>query len=212
MIPKYLVFHSTKGGVGTTLLAAHAVARAQARGLRVAALAFDPTHDLRQWCGPLGLACADGLVGEDTPNDAELVVVDVNTQIHTVPIDPDLWVIPIDGRMSIEHALDLSDRLHGRIVWLENHPYIHDVLPKLALPRYLSHVEVLADLRGVPRSLAIREAGAERRLVWADDDGAKSAGGRALEAALDRLLDRVLSVPSQPLDEQSPPHQQAFAS
>jgi len=212
MIPKYLVFHSTKGGVGTTLLAAHAVARAKARGLRIAALAFDPTHDLRQWCGPLGLACADGLAGEDTPDDAELVVVDVNTQIHTIPIDPDLWVIPIDGRMSIEHALDLSDRLHGRIVWIENHPYIHDVLPRLTLPRYLSHVEVLADLRGVPRSLAIREAGAERRLVWADEDGAKSAGGRALEAALDRLLDRVLSVPSQPLGEQDPPHQPALAS
>lgn len=93
-----------------------------------------------------------------------------------------------------------------------NHPYVHDVLPKLALPRYLSHVEVLADLRGVPRSLALREAGAERRIVWADEDGANSAGGRALESALDRLLDRVLSVPSQPLGEQCPTHPQVLAS
>lgn len=193
MIRKYLVFHSTKGGVGTSLLTAHAIVRARARGLHVAALAFDPTHDLRQWCERLGIACADGLADEDVPDDAELVIVDVNTQIEDIPLDADLWVIPIDCRMSIDHALSLSDRLHGRIVWLENHPFVHHVIPKLTLPRYLSHVEVLAGWRGIPRSQAIREASLERRIVWSDEDGAKSAGGRAMEAAIDRLIDKVMA-------------------
>lgn len=193
MIRKYLVFHSTKGGVGTTLLAAHAIARAKARGMRVAALAFDPTRDLPEWCAKQGLGCADGLAGEEAPDDAELVIVDVNTQIEDIPLDADLWVIPIDCGMSIDHALSLSDRLHGRIVWLENHPFVHHVIPKLTLPRYLSHVEVLAGWRGIPRSQAIREASLERRIVWSDEDGAKSAGGRAMGAAIDWLLDRVMA-------------------
>lgn len=204
MTRHYLVFHSTKGGVGTTLLAAHAIARAKARGLRVAALSFDPTRDLPEWCAKQGLDCADGLAGEDVPDDAELVIVDVNTQIEDIPLDADLWVIPIDCRMSIEHALTLSDRLHGRITWLENHPFVHHVIPKITLPRYLSHVEVLAGFRGIPRSQAIREASFERRIVWADEDDATSAGGRALKAAIDHLIDMVLSAEDQPspvLDE-----------
>lgn len=180
-------FHSTKGGVGTTLLATHACALAKDLGVRVTGLTFDRTRELQKRLDPLGIPCVDGFKVEALPDDVDLIVVDWNTQVHAVPLELDLLVIPIDCNLSVGHALDLSDRLSGRILWLENHP--HDrLLSTIALPSYLDHVEVLAGFHGVARSRAIHEASEKMRTVWSTEDGARSPGGRNLRSALMTVL------------------------
>lgn len=192
-----IAFHNTKGGVGTTLLAAHACALAREHGLRVTALAFDSTQDLSKWLRPLGIACADGLPSEELPDDIDLIVIDVSTGAPSIPLDPDLWVIPIDCGFSIDCAFALSDRLTGRVLWLENRAHGH-TSRSITLPRFLEGVQVRTGPSGVPRSRALWLAGNERSIVWADDEGACSAGACRLRAALTDVLIQAGALPAPP--------------
>ena len=186
---KRIAFHSTKGGVGTTSLAAHLCAVARDGGIRVAGLSLDPTGDLAQWLAPLDIPCLDGLRGEMPTADTEVLVVDINTQIQDLPPEIDQFIIPIDGRMSYEHALRLSDRLPGAVLWLANHVHTPGFCIRFEIPRHLARVQQL--LPGVPRSHAIAEAGAERKLVWHTEDGAVAAGSVFLRDALQTVLERA---------------------
>lgn len=185
-------FHSTKGGVGTTLLAAHACALARSLGIRVVGVSCDPQRNLHRWLDPLGIPCVDGLKGERPPEDAELLVADINTQVTSPPLDPDLWVIPIDCERSLEHAALLSDRLRGRVVWIENHHHADGFGTKYNIPRHLAHVEQI--LPGVPYSHTIAVAAEDVQIIWSGEH-ADSGGGRWLHFALTRLLERVGLVP-----------------
>lgn len=186
---KRIAFHSTKGGVGTTSLAAHLCAVARDGGIRVAGLSLDPTGDLAQWLAPLDIPCLDGLRGEMPTADTELLVVDINTQIQDLPPEIDQFIIPIDGRMSYEHALRLSDRLPGAVLWLANHVHTPGFCVRFEIPRHLARVQQL--LPGVPRSHAIAEAGAMRRLVWFTEEGARSPGALYLRSTLETVLERA---------------------
>lgn len=184
-----IAFHSTKGGVGTTSLAAHLCVCAREGGIRVAGVSFDPTGELPKWLAPLDIPCLDGLRGETPTPDIELLVVDINTQIQDLPLGIDQYVIPIDCRLSYEHALRLSDRLPNAILWLANHVNAPGFCIRFEIPPHLGHVEQL--LPGVSHSRAIAEAGADRKIVWHTEDGAHSAGAIFLRDALQSVLERT---------------------
>lgn len=182
-------FHSTKGGVGTTSLTAHTCALARENGLRVAGVHADPTRELPKWLAPLDICCFDGLSGEQPTEDFELLVVDIHTQIQRPPLELDLLVIPIDGRMSYEHAVRLSDRFPGPILWLANHVNAPGFCVRFEIPSHMKHVEQI--LPGVSRSHTIAEAGVDRKLVWHTSDGSCSPGGVLLRRALGSVFKRA---------------------
>lgn len=186
---KTIGFHSTKGGVGSTSLTAHACWLARENGIRVAGVSADFTRELPKWLAPLDIICLDGLSGEQPTEDLELLIVDINTQVQHPPLGLDLLVIPIDCRMSYEHAIRLSDRFPGPILWLANHIHAPGFCVRFEIPPYMKHVEQL--LPGVSRSHTIAEAGADRKLVWHTPDGACSPGGILLHRALRSVLERA---------------------
>ena len=190
----FIAFQSLKSCVGTSLLAGHFCARAKELGRRVVEVSFEPRGDLAKLTQPLGITCLDGLAGEDDWSDSDLVVIDVSARIEKNPVDVDLTVIPVDARLSVHAAMNLSDRLSEEVVWIENHPHVDHVLRPIDLPPYMDHVRVLGDLRGVPHSRAIRQAALEHRIVWSDAAGAASPGGRRLRAAVDHLLDILAQI------------------
>ena len=185
---KIVALYNEKGGVGSTSLAAHLCCLARENGIRVAGISFDLTTELRGWIEPLGISWFDGLRHQEPDEGAELLVADIHGQARDIVLEPDLWVIPIEGRMSYENAIGLSDRLSGPILWLPNHIHGASFFFRYEIPPSLRRVE--QHFPGVPRSHAIAEAGAERRLVWATDEGARSPGARYLRSALETVLER----------------------
>ena len=185
---KIIALYNEKGGVGSTSLAAHLCWLARENGIRVAGISFDPTTELRGWIEPLGISWFDGLRHQEPDECAELLVADIHGQTRNIVLEPDLWVIPIEGRMSYENAIGLSDRLSGPILWLPNHIHGASFFVRYEVPPSLRRVEQL--FPGVPRSHAIADAGAERRQVWGTDEGARSPGARYLRSALEAVLER----------------------
>ncbi len=186
---KIIAFHNEKGGVGSTSLSAHLCGLAREHGIRVAGISVDPTVELRGWIEPLGIPWIDGLGAQEPDDDVQLLVADIHGQARDIPLEPDLWVIPIDGRMSYEQAIGLSDRLNGPILWMPNHIHGSSFFARYEVPRSTGQVDQL--FPGVPRSHAIATAGADRGLVWATGDGARSPGARYLRSALKTVLERA---------------------
>lgn len=183
-----IAFHNEKGGVGSTSSAAHLCWLGRENGLGVAGISFDPRVELRSWLEPLGIPWIDGLKTQELP-DVDLLVADIHSHVGDIPVDPDLWVIHFENRTSYENAISLSDRLDGPILWVPNH--IHGTSPfaRREVPPFLKRVEQL--FPGVPRSHAIAEAGAMRRLVWSTEEGARSPGALYLRSALETVLQRA---------------------
>lgn len=186
---KIIAFHNEKGGVGSTSSAAHLCWLARENGIRVAGISVDPTAELRGWLAPLGIPWLDGLKHETPSADTQLLVADIHSQAQDIPLGPDLWVIPIEGRTSYENAINLADRLHEPIVWLPTHIHGTSLYARHEVPPALGRVKQI--FPGVPRSHAIAEAGAEQRLVWSTDEGARSPGARYLRSALETVLEHA---------------------
>ena len=181
-----IAIHNHKGGVGTTTLAAHLCALARDLGLRVAGASADPKNELPRWLDAAQIPCIELHPGEwpDGAGDLDLVIVDVQSQ-SAPAIDPDVWVLPITDRMAEENAPALSDRLRGPVLWLPNESRR---LSTTALPSYLEgKVEVGPT---VPYSHALEEASAQRGIIWALPELARSPGARALQTALHEVLRR----------------------
>ncbi len=178
-----IAIHNTKGGVGTTTLAAHLCFLCKERGLRVGAVPDPRTADLAIWLDVADIRCS--------PRAADLDPLDVlvldRPALDDLDLDPDLWIIPITDRAGIDHAAALSDRLCGKIVWLGN---LSRALTYCDVPIYLLHDITLAET--IPFSRAIAHSTERLGSVWSTPDLAKSPGGQALRRTLGALLDDLL--------------------
>ena len=183
-----IAVHNTRGGVGTTTIAAHLCKLIQALNITVDAMSVDPTQELQRWLKPLGVPLIepDRLSPQARQGDetfAEVLVIDVHTS-QVSPVLPDLWIVPISDRLAYEHAVQLSDALSGDVVWL---PMKGRALDHADMPGYLKNAITIAPQ--VPFSRAIRAADENGRLVWDDPDLADTAGALALRRSLRQVLD-----------------------
>ena len=175
-----IAIHNTKGGVGSTMLAAHLCALARDLGLTVDAVSADPTQELPRWLGPLGIRCLDpeSLDRPASKEDGELLVIDVQTA-SSPPIEPDVWLVPISDSFALEHAKALTDRLRGEVFWIPMMGY------EVTVPMHLEEVELLPP---VPYSRAVAKAASELGTVWSVPDLAVTPGGQGLRESLTQLL------------------------
>ncbi|MCB9705840.1 MAG: ParA family protein [Myxococcales bacterium] len=188
-----IAFHNTKGGVGSTTLAAHTCMRATARGLRVVAVSCDPRQDLRRWLAPSKIPIADGRTVENDSFDADLVVADIAAPAELPAFSPTIWVLPICDRSSWEAACDLSLRLRGSIVWVVN----RESLTRYPVPAALRSVVCVAP--AIPLSDAIAAAEWTLASVWSDPSTASSRGALAMRSFVDDLLAEAGLLPREEL-------------
>lgn len=175
-----IAVHNFKGGIGTTMIAAHMCILAREKGLRVAGMSAEFKKELPLFLAPVGIRCVDP--GRDEGGDYDLIVVDLHSHKEVCPVPVDAWILPIANRTSLERACELSDRRMGSLVWIGNRRRVTDK----DVPRYLRGVVHVAP--PIPNSRAIAIAGDELRHVWHDDELAQSPGGRALRASLNEIL------------------------
>jgi len=177
-----IAIHNTKGGVGSTTLAAHLCALAQDLGWKVDAMSADPTQELHRHVQPLGVRCLDPesiLDREAADDDGDLLVIDVQTA-SSPPVEPDVWLVPVSSRLAQDHATALTDRLKGEVFWLPTMSY------EFTVPSHLG-VEVLPSL---PYSRAIIQAAGQP--IWSDPELAPTPGAQALRESLTALLSATL--------------------
>ena len=179
-----IAIHNTKGGVGSTTLAAHLCALGRDLGWKVDAMSVDPTKELHRHLKPLEIRCLDpeSLDREAATDDGDLLVIDVQTA-SSPPVVPDVWLVPVSCRLALEHAKALTDRLKGEVFWLPTMSY------EVTVPSYLDGVEVLPS---VPYSRAIIKAGSQPGTVWSDPELALTPGAQALRESLTQLLSATL--------------------
>jgi len=191
-----IAVHNTRGGVGSTTIAAHLCKLIQGLNITVDAMSIDPTQELQRWLKPLGVRLIEPeqLAPQTRDQDesfAEVLVMDIHTS-QVPPVLPDLWVVPISDRLAYEHAVQLTDSLSGDVVWL---PTLGRALEHLDIPRYLADTLTIAPQ--VPFSRAIRSAGENGRLVWDVPELADTAGALALRRSLRQLLDAAGLLPAE---------------
>ena len=182
-----IAIHTTRGGAGSTTIAAHICKLAQDQGVTVCAMSSDPAQELRRWLDPLAIPCI-GPEGDDSIS-ATLLVIDVRTSSRP-PIGPDIWVVPISDRLAYEHAVQLSDGLMGEIYWLPVGGY--ELGPE-SVPAYLRDTVVIAP--NVPYSRAIHISSAQQRVVWSIDGLEKTPGAHALSRSLRTIFELAEVVP-----------------
>ncbi len=175
-----IAFHSLKGGIGTTTLAAHLCALAQDLGIRVAGVSADFKKELPRFLEPEGIPCIELDPRRDEP-DFDIFVIDVQSTTAP-PIEPDVWIIPIcHGASSESAAAVLADRLRAPMIWLGNKGHqVRDV------PGYLQHEIEVGE--AIPFSRAVEVAGADYRVVWSVPELALTPGAQDLRRALKKLL------------------------
>jgi len=180
-----IAIHNTKGGVGSTTLAAHLCALARDLGWKVDAMSADPTKELHRHLDPLGIRCLDPesiMDREAAADDGDLLIIDVQTA-SSAPVEPDVWLVPVSCRLALEHATALTDRLKGEVFWVPTMSY------EVTVPSYLEGVEVLPS---VPYSRAIIKAAGQLGTVWSDADLALTPGAQALRESLTQLLSATI--------------------
>ena len=179
-----IAIHNTKGGVGSTTLAAHLCVLGGDLGWKVDAISADPTQELHRHLKPLDIRCLDpeSLGREAADDDGDLLVIDVQTA-SSPPVPPDVWLVPVANRLAQEHAAALTDRLVGEVFWIPMMSY------EVTLPTYLEGVEVLPP---VPYSRAILRAASQQATVWSDTELALTPGAQALRESLTQLLSATL--------------------
>ena len=179
-----IAIHNTKGGVGSTTLAAHLCALGRDLGWTVDAISADPTQELHRHLKPLDIRCLDpeSLDREAAEDDGDLLVIDVQTA-SSPPVSPDVWLVPVSCRLALEHAKALTDRLKGEVFWLPTMSY------EVTVPSYLEGVHVLPS---VPYSRAIIKAASQPGTVWSDPELALTPGAQALRESLTQLLSATL--------------------
>ena len=176
-----IAFHNFKGGVGTTIFAAHTCALARELGIQVAGVAVDFKQELPRWLEGSQIPCIE-IDLEHGHSDADLIVLDVQSHAEP-PLAPDVWVLPICDRTSAENAVDVSDRLQGHLIWLGNKGR------KATLPACLAEEVELA--LPMPYSRALHQAAEQRGIIWNIPELAHSSGARALRATLRDVLMRA---------------------
>ena len=179
-----IAIHNTKGGVGSTTLAAHLCALGRDLGWKVDAMSADPTKELHRHLEPLGIRCLDPesiMDREAADDDGDLLVIDVQTA-SSPPVAPDVWLVPVSCRLALDHATALTDRLKGEVFWVPTMSY------EVTVPGYLGGVQALPL---VPYSRAIIRA-AGQGTVWSDPELALTPGAQALRESLTQLLSATI--------------------
>ncbi len=196
---KTIAFYNFKGGVGSTTLAGHTCFYAAERGIQVVGASLGHTHDLQRWTTRASLPWHDALEGLPTMGD--LLVLDVCSTAPGIDVlRPDLWVMPMAGRMAYENAERITPSLVGPALWVWNrgHVWRDDVPAHLRAQVSMSPVVI-------PNSRAIAETAETCSPAWATRMGARSPGAHALQALIADLLARVdMPAPPAPRRKRSP--------
>lgn len=204
---KTVAVYNNKGGVGKTTIATHIAFRAAGYRIKTLAVGIDPQGDMFEMISggdkpkPDGATFdhSDALTCLFSPNNfprvpnTSLVVCDCPPAINTaLAAKPDLWLVPVDGRLSMTDLGNVLGDLQdaGGDIWV--------VINKLdsAGKRVMNAAKSAASkLPGVtvwpnpiPDSAAIKRTGEYLRPIWNVPYGE----GSDAEAALLDLCDAVL--------------------
>ena len=176
-----IAIHNTKGGVGSTTIAAHLCALIAEGDARVDGMSVDDNNELRRWLDPLGIRCLDPEVDLSHARSDHLVI-DVQST-RRPPVAPDAWVIPCSNRLAVEHGEALADTLPGVVLLL---PTMGRRIDPAVVPEHArGDVEVSA---AIPYSRAVAEACDTRTIAWRHPELAGAYGVRQLRSALESLL------------------------
>ena len=177
-----IAVHNTKGGVGSTTLAAHLCALLAEGDESVNGMSVDSNRELHRWLEPLGIPCLDPDV-DLSRRRGDHLVLDVQS-ICRPPLAPDVWVIPIANRLATEHAQALADTLRGAVLWL---PTMGEMVIRAAVPAHASDAIDIAP--SVPFSRAMAQACVTRTIAWLHPELADTRGVRELRHALTSVLE-----------------------
>lgn len=125
---KIIAVYNNKGGVGKTTVSYHIAILASERGTKVLVVGLDPQGDVVRWThgDPKNLR-EDEVVtksptltamyqpdGVPEVEGVDLMVVDCSPALEvSVTVNPDLWVVPIDGRLSVENLFTVIGDLQA---------------------------------------------------------------------------------------------------
>jgi len=146
---KTIAFFNTKGGVGSTTLAACTTIFAVYAGVDVIGASLDPRRDLRRWMDHQDIPWIDATTDVPQPDleYRDLLVLDVHAGAGCIDIiRPDLWVVPMDSRMAYENAVRSVPMRQGPELWVWNNVIgddgdLRDVVPPYSrtVPEQFAH-------------------------------------------------------------------------
>ena len=124
-----IAVYNHKGGIGKTTIAAHLAYLAVDLNIRSIATCIDPQADLFRWLtsgdgvpkdgafydlGSLTVVYSRGVVPNFTDNVAELLIIDCSPDIDlSLQLKPDLWIVPVHGRMGFENMSSVIEDLRS---------------------------------------------------------------------------------------------------
>ena len=208
---KVAVFNN-KGGVGKTTVSVHlALWASQQYRLRTVAVGLDRQGDLIRWLSGGNVAGGDGSVFEFSdrltalysPNQqpdmrikADLCILDAPPSLAlAATIQPDLWVVPVDGRLALEdmhNALPDLQASKAKILLVINRAEAGGTRTLAALKKACGQTpKVTVWSTPVPDSPAIKRAAEYYRAVWDVPYGSTSEGNKTIVALCDGILKMV---------------------
>lgn len=209
---KTVSIFNNKGGVGKTTLAVHlALYASQQQNLRTVAIGLDRQGDLLRWLSGGNLAVGDGSVFQHSdlltaiyspnqqPNlrfNADLCILDAPPSLAlAATIFPDLWVVPVDGRLALEdmhNALPDLEASKAKIMVVINRAESGGARTIGALKRAIGQTpKITVWPTPVPDSPAIKRAAEYYRGVWDVPYGQTSDGTKAIKGLCAGILRTV---------------------
>lgn len=205
----HIATHNHKGGCGKTTLAAHIVHLALEKGLHVLAVDLDRQGNLIKWLSGGDQVIEDGALCRLGSNGTVIFSPDVFPEGQFKKLDlivtdtppsasvpkhlrPDVWLTPIDGRMALEGAANVTRDV---LMQGEGRAPVRFVLNgceeggllsardlRHALADFIQSTRGLVDVypEDIPRSAAIKRAGERFMPVWKVPYGEHTAGALAM--------------------------------
>lgn len=223
-----IVFHTPRGGVGTTTLAWHLAQHAARRGVRTCAVSMDFTgHMIRfarqemtlridhRWEAEPNLSVVySPEEWTDIPalsaQPPELLVIDrKSTERKPLPFAPDVWLAVVSDALSLRNLAQgrfpRPTPTHGAYLSLNRSSFSSRIEPEAE--RFLGeHPEMKRHKVILPDSGAVHSAGEEYKTVW-DSAYSRTASARRLRAWADWTLGLIF-----PDIERAAPHVHGAAS
>jgi len=209
---KTVSIFNNKGGVGKTTLAVHlALYATQHQSLRTVAIGLDRQGDMLRWLSGGNTSVSDGSVYEHSklltvvyspnqqpnlPIKADLCILDAPPSLAlAATLRPDLWVVPVDGRLALEdmhNALPDLEASRAKILVVINKADSGGARTLGALKRAVEQTPKISIWpTPVPDSPAVKRAAEYYRAVWDVPYGQTSEGHKAIVSLCSSMLKLV---------------------
>ena len=209
---KTVAIFNNKGGVGKTTLSVHlALFASELQRLRTVAIGLDRQGDLLRWLSGGNVTVGDGTVYEyskmltalyspnQQPNlrlNADLCILDAPPSLAlAATIQPDLWVVPVDGRLALEdmhNALPDLQASKAKILLVINKAEGGGIRTMAALKKACGQTpKITVWPTPIPDSPALKRAAEYYRAVWDVPYGQTSEGNKTIQALCVEILRTV---------------------